>query len=77
MDKNIGKNVSKNLSGKCSQKLLVFIKQSVTDALKTVSKRAIQNAAGATADLTGNKFADRITKVSKTSSQNNSETMLK
>ena len=42
MSKNTGKNISKNLSGKYSQKLLNHANQSSTDAVKTVSKRAIQ-----------------------------------
>ena len=42
MGKNIGKDISKNLSGKYSQKFLDHTKQSALDALKTVSKRAIQ-----------------------------------
>ena len=42
--------------------------------LKIASKRAMQKIAGATVGLIGNKIADRITKVSKTSPQNNSET---
>ena len=41
MGKNIGKNMSKNLSGKYRQKLLGHAIQSVTDALKTTSKRVI------------------------------------
>ena len=41
----ICKNMSKNLSSKCSQKLLDNTKQSATNAIKTVSKRAIQNLA--------------------------------
>ena len=41
MWKNIGKNVSKNLTSKYSQMRLDHAKQSVTDALKTTSKRAI------------------------------------
>ena len=41
MSKNIGKNISKNLSGKYSQKLLDHTKQSITDALKTTSKKVI------------------------------------
>ena len=40
--RNIGKIISKNLSSKHSQTLLDYAKQSVTDALKTASKRAIQ-----------------------------------
>ena len=35
-----------------------------------------QKAAEATGDLTGNKIADKITKVSKNSQQNNSETAI-
>ena len=41
MGENIGKNIKKNLSTKFSQKLLDNAKQSATDALKTLSKRAI------------------------------------
>ena len=51
-----------------------MLKRSTTDALKTASKRAIQKTVEATGDLIGNKIADSITKVSKTSLQNNSET---
>ena len=42
MGRNIGKNISKNLSSKYSQQLLDHNKQSVTDAIETASKRAIQ-----------------------------------
>ena len=77
--KNIGKNIvkyiNKNLSGEYSQKLLDHAKESATDALETSSKRVFQKTAETTGYLTGNKIADRITKVSKTSSQNNSQTM--
>ena len=45
MGKNVGKNISKNLSGKYSQKPLDHAKKSVTDALKTSSKRVIQKTA--------------------------------
>ena len=44
-------------------------------ALKNTSKREIEKKAEATAHLIGNKIADRITKVSKKSQQNNSETV--
>ena len=44
MGKSIAKNINKNLRGKYSQKLLDHIKQSATEALKTSSKRAIQNS---------------------------------
>ena len=67
ISKNIDKNISKNLSGKYRLKLLDHAKQSATDAL--------QNAAQATSDLSGNKIASRIMKVSRTSPQNNSETI--
>ena len=73
MGRIIDKNISKDLSSKYSQKLLGHGKQSAADALKTVSKRAIQKIAEATGDLIGNKIADKITRVSKTSPQNNSE----
>ena len=59
MGKNIGKNISKSLSGKHGQKPLDHNKQSATDALKTVSKRAI--LIKATGDMIGNKIANRIT----------------
>ena len=42
--------------------------------LKTSSKRVIQITAEATGDLTGNEIANKITKLSKKSQQNNSET---
>ena len=74
MDKNVGKNTSKNLSSKCSRKLLDHAKQSATDAIKTASKIPIQKAAEATGDLIGNKIADKITRVSKTTPKNNIET---
>ena len=75
MGKNIGKNITKNLSDKYSQKILDHAKKSATNALKTSSKRAIQEAAEATGDLIGNEISDKITKVSKYSLQNTSETV--
>ena len=72
--RNMDKNISENLSSKYGQKLLDHAKQPATDALKTASKRAIQKIAEATGDLIGNEIADKITRVSKTSPQNNSET---
>ena len=74
MGRKIGKNISKSLSSKCSQNMFDHAKQSATDVLKTASKKVIQKTAEATGDLNGNKIADRITKVSKTSPQNNSVT---
>ena len=68
MGRNIGKNISKNLSSKYSQKRIDHVKQSATDSLKTVSKRAFQKTAVATGDLIGNKIADKMRRVPKTSS---------
>ena len=45
MGNNINKSWSKKLSGKCSQEVFDHPKQSVTDALKTTSKRIIQETA--------------------------------
>ena len=62
--RNIGTHaakVAKNMSDKYSQKLVDTAKKSATDAIKTVSKRAIQKTAEATGDLIGNKIADTIT----------------
>ena len=71
MSKYTGTNIRKNLNSSYSQKFLGHAKQSATDALKTASKRASQKTAEATVDLIGNKIADKITRVSKTSPNNN------
>ena len=42
MGRIFGKNISKNLSGRYSQKLLDYAKQSATDIPKTMSNRVIQ-----------------------------------
>ena len=62
-----------HLSNKYSQKLLDIAKKSTMDAIKTVSKRAIQKTAGATGDLICNKIADEITSVSKKTQNKESE----
>ena len=62
---SFAKNMGKNLSYKYGQTLLDIAKKSMTDAIKTVSKRATQKTAEATGDLTGNKTADKITSASK------------
>ena len=72
MGKSVGEKISKNLSSKYSQKLLDHAKKSATDGLKTASKRAIHQTAETIGHLL--KITDRITKVSKTSPKNNSET---
>ena len=74
MGKNIGKNISKNGNSKQCQKLLDHAKQCTTDALETASKRAIIKTADSTCNLIGNKIADKITRVSTNSPQNNSIT---
>ena len=40
-----------------------YARQSATDALKTISKRAIQKTAEVTGDLICNKIADNIAKL--------------
>ena len=73
--KNIGKNISQNFRGKYSQKVLDHAKQSATDALKATSKIVTQKTAEVTGDLIGNTTVNRITKVSRSSPQNNSKTI--
>ena len=62
---SFAKSMGKSLTNKYSQKLLDSAKKSTTDAIKTASKRAIQETAEATGDLIGNKNADKITSISK------------
>ena len=66
---SFAKNMGTHLSNKYGQKRLNSAKKSTTDAIKTASKRAIQNTAEATGDLLGNKIADKIMSVSKKSSK--------
>ena len=60
--------MGKPLSNKYGQKLFKSTKKAKMDAIKTVSKRAIQKTTEATGNLIGNKIADKITRVSKKSS---------
>ena len=62
---------ARSISNKYGKKLLDTAKKSTTDAIKTASKRAIQETAEATGDLIGNKIEDKITSVSKKKSNNN------
>ena len=62
---SFAKNMGKSLSNKYGQKLIDTDKKSATDAIKTVSKRAIQKTVEATGDLIGNKITDKIISVSK------------
>ena len=72
MNKNISKNIHKNLNGKFSQNRLDHEKQSATDALENTSKKIIQKTEEVNGNLIGNKIADKVTKVSRNSSQNGS-----
>ena len=67
MSKNIGKNISKRLSGEYSQKLLIMLNNLLQMHLNLLQK--------VTGDLTENKIAGKVTKIPKTSQQNNSETI--
>ena len=58
---------TKNIGNKYSQKSFDTARKSTTEAIKTASKRAVQKIAEATADLIGNKIADKITSISKKS----------
>ena len=53
------------------------VKQTTAGALKITSKIVIHKTAETAGDLIGNKIADKITKMSRTVSQNTSETDLK
>ena len=75
MGKSIGKNISKNLSGKYSHKPLDHAKELATDALEATSKKVILKIAEAAGDMICNKITDRITKASRSSPQNKSETI--
>ena len=66
---SFAKNIGKNLSNKYSQKIIDTTKKSATDAIKTVSQRAIQKTAEAAGDLVGNKIADKISSISKKSTK--------
>ena len=68
---SFAKNMGKRLSNKYGQKLLDSARKSTTDAIKTASKRAIQKTVEATGNLIGNTIADKITSVSKKTSNNN------
>ena len=76
MGKGIGKNISKNLIGKYSQKRLDYAKKSATDPLKTSTKSVIQKAAETAGDLISNRIANKRIKVSQSSQQDNSKTVL-
>ena len=62
MGRNAGKNMSKKLSVTFTQKRSDHVKHSVTDSLKTASKRATHKTAEATGDLIDNKIVGRSLK---------------
>ena len=66
---SFAKNMGKSLSNKYGQKRLDGAKKSTTDAIKTVSKRAVQKTAEKTGDLIGNAIVDKITILSKKSAK--------
>ena len=57
--------VAKNLNDRYSRNILDSAKKFPADAIKTVSKRVIQNAVEANGDLIGNRLAYKIASVSK------------
>ena len=63
------KNMGKILSNRYGQKLFDSAKKSATDAIKTASKTAIQKTAKATGNFIGKKFGDKISSVSKKSTE--------
>ena len=65
--------MGKNLSSKYCENLLDSAKKSTTDAIKTASEKATQKIAEATGDLIGNKTADKITIISKSSAKHSME----
>ena len=75
LEQNISKNISKILSSTDSQKHPDHAKQLTRNAIKADSKKAIQETAEAAIDLTGNKIASNILKVSRNPPQNNSRTV--
>ena len=62
---SFAKNIGKNLSKKYGQKFFDRGKKSANEAIKIVSKKAVQKTPEATGDLIGNKIADKITSISK------------
>ena len=70
---SFAKIIGKILSNKFVQKLFHIAKTSPTDAIKTNPKILIEKTAEATADLIGNKSADKITIISKKFSSKHSD----
>ena len=66
---SFAKNIGKSISSKYSQKLVDSVKKSTTNAIKTFSKRAVQQTAETIGYLIGNTIPDKTTSVSKNSSK--------
>ena len=58
-----------------AKKIIDHAKQSAIDAFETSLKRALKKTVEATSDVIGNKIENKISKISKTSQQNNSDTV--
>ena len=74
MGKTTGKNMSKTLSGKYSQKILIMLNNLQQMHLKIAQKNNSEKKGKKVetiGDLTDNNVAYRITKVSRSSPQNN------
>ena len=79
-EKNIGKDISKNLTSKYSQKLLDHPKRLATDAIKTALKRQLKKKKHKKTSRSNwwfddDEIANKITKTSKYSPQNTSESV--
>ena len=73
---SFAKNMGKHLSNRNGHKLLDSAKKFATDAIKTASKRRIQETAEATGDLIGKKVADKTTSASTELNSKKSQTKL-
>ena len=70
---SFAKIIGKILSSKFVQKLFHIAKKTAIDAIKSNAKILIEKTAEATADLIGNKSADKITSISKNFSSKHSD----
>ena len=70
---SFAKIIGKILSSSFVQRLFHIAKKSATDAIKTNPKIVIEKTTEATADLIGNKSADKITSISKKFSSKHSD----
>ena len=66
---SFAKSMGKSLSNKYGQNLIDRAQKSTTDVIKTASKIATQKTAEATGNWIGSKIADKVTRVSKKSTE--------